>query len=374
MKWVFRVLYSPMKTFEEIARKPTIKGPILILLIMLPIAIGAQYLSGTKFFFEYPKPENDLWTEHPTNSTQLLWSSNGNITFENYETIMGNDTVSATLSNSSSIWLRLTDIGSVNCSEGEYSRLSLRTKWANGENAMPINATLQLFSLNDEDKWFELYISDLIANTDDIWANVSVNLATDDWTAENVPNWENITGIGLVVSWADMSTLTLKIDDLFFGRFEAVTSGDITLQSIYWVMRSVTDFLIKWLILSAIVFLALKSISKWSGFWKNLMSTLGYVYSVTLIYQGALALAFLVLPPIFIPYNVTYEEYVAIYQNNWGLPISILSLLYYAWTTILCTIALKKMQELSWNKAFLAGFGAVIMSIIFSSILLTAFF
>ncbi len=374
MKWVFGVLYSPVKTFEEIVKKPNIKGPILILLITLPLTIGAQYLSGTKFFFEDPKPEKDLWTEHPTNSTLFQWSSNGNITFENYETIVGNDTVSATLGNGSSIWLRLTGIGSINCSKEEYGRLSLRTKWINAGNVTPTDATLQLFSLNDEDKRFELDVSDLLADTGDTWANVSVNLAGDDWTAENAPSWDNITGIGLVVSWADLSTLTLKIDDLFFGRFYTVMWDDITLLSIFWIMRSVTDFLIRWLMLSAIAFLILKSVSKWSGVWKNLVSTLGYIYSVTLVYQGALALVFLVLPPIFVPYNFAYEEYIAIYQNNWGLPISILSLLYYAWTTVLCTIALKKMQELSWNKAFLGGFGAVIMSIIFSSIILTAFF
>ena len=77
-KWIFQVLYSPMKTFEEIVKNPNVKGPILILLITLPLTLSVQYTSGAKFFLEIPAPEYDLWTEKPSNLSlkwQRCWSA-----------------------------------------------------------------------------------------------------------------------------------------------------------------------------------------------------------------------------------------------------------------------------------------------------------
>lgn len=375
VKWILKVLYSPMKTFEEIVKKPNVKGPILILLITLPIILGGQYISGTKFFLENPKPENDLWTEEPSNSPSFLWSSNDNITFDNNDYIVGNFSVSSSLINGSLIWMRLTDIGSFNCSEEEYSRLSFRIKWVNEANVTP-TAVLQLFSLNNESNRFELDIGSLVANSTDVWANITVSLATDSWieVPENLSSWANVTGIGLQLMWPSSANLTVKIDDLFFGKYIPISSlSTFGMQLAYSVMRSAVDFLLEWLILSGIVLLALKSFSDWNGFWKNLFSIVGYIYSTSIVYLGALAVLFLVLPPLFIPYNITYLEYLDLYQGSWGMPTYVLTLLSYGWTAILCTVACKKLHELSWSKAFIIGFGAVVVSLLFSSILLSLF-
>ena len=362
-----------MKTFEEIVKKPNIKGPILILIMTLPLVLGGHYVSGTKFFLEAPTPETDLWTEKPSNSTSFLWSSNDNITFDKNDNITGDYSVSSSLINSSLIWMSLTNIGSFNCSEEEYSRLTFRIKWVNEANVTP-TATLQLFSLNNESR-FELDVGDVIANSTNVWANVSVNLATENWSGENLTKWGSITGISFQLAWVNPANLTLKIDGLFFGKFIPMSSSvNFDLQLVYSLAQSGVNFLLEWLILSGIVLLALKSFSDWKGIWKDLFSIVGYAYSTSIVYLVALIILFFLLPPIFFPLNFTYFEYIAIYQVSWGIPISILSLLYYGWATILCAIALKKMHELSWNKAFLISFGAVIMSLIFSSLLLSAFF
>ncbi len=371
-KWVVGVLYSPMKTFEEIVKKPSIKGPILILLLTLPFTVGVQYTSGARFFLETPTPENDLWTEKPSD-TLFLWGSNGNITFDSADYVSGNYSVSASLTNSSLVWLQLTNIGSFNCSEEEYTRLSFSIKWVQGANAVPAT-TLQLFSLNNESNRFELDLGDVVANSTGVWANVSVNLATDEWTQVNSPSWENITGIGFRLAWDNPSTLVVKIDGLFFGKYLLFSSLSVFgLQLVYSLMQSIFDFLLEWLILSGILWLALKSFSGWKGVWKDLVSIFGYIYSAYAVYLGVLALLFLFLPPIFLPYNVTYLEYVDVYESSWGIPISILRLLAYGWASILCTVALKKMTELSWSKAFIIGFVAVVISLLFSSLLLSVF-
>ena len=372
IKWIIKVLYSPVKTFEEIVKKPNIKGPILILLITLPIIVGGQFVFGAKFFSVTPEPEKDLWTEQSAGTPSFIWTSNDNVVFDGEDYIVGNNSVSASMTNSSSIWMRLTNIGRFDCSEGEYDQLFFRIIWVNEANVTPA-ATVRLFSMYNESRRFELDLGKTIANRTGTWANVSVNLDTDEWimTPENLPDWENITGVGFELTWDNPSNITMKIDDLLFGKYIPLSSFDtFNLQLLYSLMRSSVDFLLQWVILSGIVLLALKSFSNWNGTWRTLLSIVGYVYSVSIVYFGLLTILFLLLPPLFFPYNITYSEYVDIYQTNWGIPISALSLLSYVWTIVLCTIALRKIHELSLNKAFLIGFGAFIMSLLLSSFLL----
>jgi hypothetical protein len=369
-RWIFEVLYSPLKTFQEIVKKPSIKGPLLILIITLPITLAGQYTSGTKFFLEAPTPDDDLWTETPPESLPLLWSSNNNISFDSQDHVFGNYSVSSSLINSTLIQMHLTEIGSFNRSDSGHSQLSFAVKWTNEANATPQTAVLQLFSLNDEDKKFEISIMDTITDSASNWANVSINLFREDWSQSNEPSWAAITGIGFLLTWADFGNITLKIDGLYFGRFAPISSSEsFNVQLLYSLMRSSINFFLEWVLLSGIVFLALRSLSGWKGQWKTLLSILGYIYSTSIIYLIALALAFSALPSIFIRYNISYLEYVEAYQSSWGLPISTLSMAFYGWTAILCTIAIKNVQELSWTKAFLMSFGAILMSLILASVL-----
>lgn len=49
---IFRVLYSPLKAFEEIAKAPKAKGPLVILLITILASASAQYVSSSKILLE----------------------------------------------------------------------------------------------------------------------------------------------------------------------------------------------------------------------------------------------------------------------------------------------------------------------------------
>ncbi len=49
---IFRVLYSPLKAFEEIAKTPDVKGPLLILLITLLASVSAQYIGSSKILLQ----------------------------------------------------------------------------------------------------------------------------------------------------------------------------------------------------------------------------------------------------------------------------------------------------------------------------------
>lgn len=336
--------------------------------------MAGQYASGTKFLLETPTPEDDLWTEELSNSSSFSWSSNGELLLDSNNYLAGNHSILASLTDSSQISVSLNIADSLNFSTEDYPRLFFAMQWRHETNASPTTAILKLFSFYNESRIFQANIEYLIATSADIWANISVNLATGAWTPHNSPSWANVTGVELELGWAAPASIALAIDDLRFGSFAPFASESaFNVQLVYSLMRSSVDFLLQWAILSGIAVLALKSFSDWKGSWKNLMSTVGYVYSVSIVYYGALIPLFLFLPQIFLPHKITYMEYLALYQSSWGLPVSLLSLVHYVWITVLCTVALRKIQDLSWGRAFLIGFTAFIMSVLFSSLLLSAF-
>jgi len=49
---VLKVLYSPIKAFEEIAETPNFKGPLLIFALTMLATAGAQYVSASKIFLQ----------------------------------------------------------------------------------------------------------------------------------------------------------------------------------------------------------------------------------------------------------------------------------------------------------------------------------
>jgi hypothetical protein len=68
-KEIFRVLYSPVKAFEEIAQAPDVKGPLLILLITLLASASAQYISSSKTLLQ-EKEESSTYI--PLTTTDLF--------------------------------------------------------------------------------------------------------------------------------------------------------------------------------------------------------------------------------------------------------------------------------------------------------------
>ncbi len=49
---VFKVLYSPLKAFEKLAKAPDVKGPAFILLVTLLASFGVQYINSSKTLIE----------------------------------------------------------------------------------------------------------------------------------------------------------------------------------------------------------------------------------------------------------------------------------------------------------------------------------
>ena len=54
---ILKVLYSPVSAFKQIIQRPDIKGPIIILILVLIATVGRQYAVGSKIFIQTDSEE-----------------------------------------------------------------------------------------------------------------------------------------------------------------------------------------------------------------------------------------------------------------------------------------------------------------------------
>jgi len=369
---VFRVLYSPLKAFREIVSKPDIKGPILILILILVITAVAQYASASKLSIETAPLGTDNWTEESI----AHWSSNGAIT-NNIDHITGNYSIQSFISNDTLIWMKKTDIGQFNClEEAGFKALSFRIKWIHQNGKFPwSSATLRLFSL-DESRYFKLNSTDLISNSTDKWANITVNIGpgASEWIQVNSPSWENVTGLEFEMGWlaSDIGNLTMRIDDLFFGKYISFLATNMYGSTIIpSIIDGVFVFFLNWAIFAGVLMVCTVTLREKVGPWKTFFIVIGYVFSITIVYILVRALLISALPELRVQYeawkawdpNATEaERTIAIeiitqqiqkyWSPSWIYQIgSYLIFAMDAWTVILSVIAIHILREISWKKA-----------------------
>lgn len=362
---MFRVIYSPIKAFKEIVKKPSIKGPLLIFLLVLLVSAGAQYISASKAVFEIGTPEGDEWTESTS-----LWTPEG-ISIDEVDRLLGNYSVMSSVSNGTRVWMRRSGIGSFDSSADEgYTSLSFRIKWIHQDKSFPSsNATLRLFS-GSENRYFTMNLMNLL-NVSDTWANLTVTLGSSDqtWDPVNSPDWGNITGLEFELAWlaSDAADLTIKIDDLYFGS-NVIFLG--TPRFIEWFVESLTmsafRFFLGWSLYSVLLFVTIKLTGSEAGTWSVLFIVIGYTFSISVVQILVDAILVSTLPPLVFPLKawnpIPGEEELAnrllddIYQTGWGPTLAYnitlpLAFGFYAWAIVLSTIAVSLLREFTWKKA-----------------------
>ena len=358
------VIYSPVKAFKEIVKKPSIKGPLLIFLLFLLATAGAQYVSASKIVVETGTPEGDDWTESTS-----LWTPEG-VSIDDADKVVGNYSVTSSVTNDS-VWMRITGIGSFNCSaEKGYKALSFRIKWIHQNETFPSsNATLRLFS-GDESRYFALDLMNLI-NVSDTWANLTVNLGSSDqdWLSVNSPDWVNITGLEFELAWlaSDAANLTMKIDDLYFGKHVPYIARDAFTG---WFVGSLANtafsFFLGWSLYSVLLLLTIKLSRSEAGPWSVLFIVIGYTFSIRIVHLLVDAFLVSMLPQLVFPLKawnpIPGEEGLAskliddIYQASWYPSLAynlslFLMFAVHAWIIALSTIAIHFLREFTWKKA-----------------------
>ena len=313
---VFEVLYSPVNAFRKIIEKPDLKAVLLVLLLAIASTVVFQFIYNSKQLYENRAPEDDDWTESLTNSHS--WVSNGLTSLDGADYQMGNSdgnhSVTSSVVNETSIWLKITDFDSINCSgEKGYNELFFWIKWVNEAETFPSSGTLRLFS-GSEDSYFESTITEFSTSSGE-WTNTTLNVGSEqDWSSSNSSDWQNITGIEFRLVWLDSANLTIKVDGLFFRNFvspiEAIGFSGAMLSLFVSVAFSVA---MNWILWAGIVIIVSKLFGEELGRWNVVFIIIGHAFIVTTVYTLVSALAFSSLPVLSLPLD--YDLQIAVFNE-----------------------------------------------------------
>ncbi len=348
-----KVLYGSEKAFKNLLETPKFVGSILVLILFVGAAMGAEYARDSKVMLQQTIPNSqnptnpDPWTENAT-----FWTSNAAVDVSH--DALYDVSIEFNVTNEAAISANLTNVGSVDCTDGGgYKNLTLSMKWISSSGANPENLTLLLFSPTSTD-YFYRDLSEQINDTgNNEWNNFTVPLGSgvENWvnsTGQTV--WSNVTGIGLDVAWSESarSNLTLRVDRLFFQStafeplpFEAVTSG----------FGALITFVLDWIIFAIALFIGGRVIGA-KGDLKTFFVIVGFSLIALAFMQVALLIFYGVIPPLY--FTVDTVSPFGIYQDVvvFGLATVVL---FPIWGIILVGSAMKAKYETTTGRGIAAG-------------------
>ena len=347
---ILEVLYAPVKAFKKIIEKPDFKGVAIVLLLVIASAVAVQYVASSKQFLESRIPEDETWTEELFD--QHVWTSNGDLSRDVVNYRVGNSSISSTVTNSS-IWLKLTAIEPINCSEGtEYTELFFWMNWANDAGAVPVSGTIKLFSGNQE-SYFEQDIVSLLGSNNE-WVNATLSIGSSQgWESVNSADWENITGVELELVWAESVNLNLNVDGLFFRTF----ATSLEMGTVYFEFISVIiQAGMTWVVWGGLLIIIAKLFNEDLGKWNVFFIIVGYVFIVTVITNIITGIVAINLPELTYILDPTSTYYYARNAEAWAANLGyqlLTPLLWvgYIWTTGLSAVIIHEMKEIPWGKA-----------------------
>jgi len=357
VRGLFEVLYSPVKAFKKIIEKPDFKGVLLILVLVIFSMVAVEYVAASKFLLETRMPDGDDWTESLLN--QHNWTSNGSPSLDDTDYKMGNTvgnhSVKSLVSSDTSIWMKITDIEPLDCSEDTgYKELFFWIKWIHENGSFPDSgATLRLFS-GSESSYFERSLTNFIASSDE-WSNATLKVGPDQgWSSTNSSDWKSVTGLEFRLFWLDSTNPTMKIDGLYFRKYVSpLETGAFSGAIIPILMSAAVSFSMNWILWAGILLMVAKVFREEVGPWTVFFVIIGHVFIVTGVYMIVSAVSLSTLPVLNLPladgsYISSHEilyPYLA-YQVWLYLP-----LVGEVWIAVLCATAIRLLRGITWGKA-----------------------
>jgi hypothetical protein len=375
-----KVLYAPHKVFDKIIQNPKYWGPLLIFIIFLAAQSGFYYSLYSKTYYEQTTPNiNNLgaWT---LNST--MWTvSPGVAISSNYidylnSSIYGNSSMQFAISNVDNMSIALVDVGNVNCGPTGFQNLSMRIKQVDPLTA-PSQATLTLYSLTQSNTYqYDLTNEFSDATLVGVWNNITVPLGTQasNWQAVGSPQWGNITGLKLDFTYASKSSVTLRVEGLFFrGTFESPVKTDFVNFLVYILQASIFQFVEEWLIFAALMYIIIKGM-KGIVVWRPLFIAAGFALIVTVVQALINLAAISTLPQINYPVELlagvpgegqTLLNAISTQTTTYSLIANIVQLSSYVWTAALGAFIIRALlPEFKWIKSILVSASAFIVTVV----------
>lgn len=375
---VLEVIYAPHKAFKKLGDKPNYIGPAIIIIVLIIANLGFAYtaLSKTNLETYVPNGQNlDEWTQNST-----LWTSNALVSVSNDSitgAIYGNESIAFSADNTSTVWIQLNDISSVNCSiQGGFNQISFRLKQLTPQEK-PQNVSVYLNSTNAADFYYDL-TNEYLNSTVGIWYNATLPLVSGWVPGGQDADWSNITGFSLEFSWTQTSNVSLLVDGLFFhGIYEPWLDQVGIGYVLSFALTSVMQFVIAWVVFSGLLFLIGRTLGG-KVVWRLILVAVGLIL-ITLVVQAFINLAlYTTLPQLNYPFSLVggvQGEGTAAYNiilDQTATVRTITSVAQFAiwvWTIALGAILLRFTAELAWLRSILASVVAYIVTIIVSSFL-----
>ncbi len=352
---VLEVLYSPVKAFRKIIEKPDFKGVLLVIALIVASMVVSQYVLASKLSIENRMPQNDEWSESLTNLHN--WTSNGALAIDETDYQMGNTdgnhSITSSVVDEAGIWMKITDIESVNSSENGYTELFFWIKWTH-ENESPSSGKLKLFSGN-EDSYFETEITNLLGANGE-WVNTTLNVGPDQgWTTTNSPDWQSITGLEFSLDWSESANATMKVDGLFFRKFASpLITGEFNVVILTVVIQVLINSAINWVLWAGILIIVGKLFHEDLGRWNVFFVIFGHAFIATVVYTLLNTIPLASLPMLQVPLDA--DAFNAMLNAVWGPLLAYQVWLYVPligeiWIAVLGAVVVRVLKETTWGKA-----------------------
>jgi hypothetical protein len=341
---IAEVIYAPRRAFKRIVANPKYLGIVVIFLLFLGLQIGYEYSQFTKLHIETTSPivgalqNNNNATNWQAGSNVVLTNNfdsyyNDSVYIGNYATtyqLFGNFSMQAQANNTNSLLLALTDTSNVDCTANGFQNLSITMDLVSPASA-PSNATLVLYSLNDNDYYtYDLTSMLSSANAVNQWGNLTVPLGptAGGWTATGNPTWQNITSLTMQLNYPSSENITVRVGALFFrGQFVEPLANNAANFVYQFVLQFTLQFLATWLILSIITYVLFRAL-KAQVLWKPIFVAAGFTIVVMVIRAAVNIAATAALPSLYFPFDgalgVIYDTFGSLYYpSQYVLPVAV---------------------------------------------------
>ena len=350
---ILEVLFSPVKAFRKIIEKPDFKGVLLVLLLVVASTVALQFVYNTKQLYENRAPTNDNWTEGLIG--QYTWTSIESVSLDATDYQQGNTSISSSVMDATSIWLRITDIVPINCSGATgFTELFFWMNWTNEDGLSASSGTLKLFS-GSEDSYFKTDLTNLLASNGE-WGNTTLNVGPNQgWASNNSPDWQNITGIEFTLVWSASANLTMNIDGLFFRNFlSPIESAGVGEAILYISLSVIFSVGMNWILWAGILVIVSKLFGEELGQWNVFFVIIGNAFIATAVYTLVSTLLFTSLPPLTMPLDPDLQ--IASFSSTWlpNLAYQVGTIILWVgevWIAALGAVVIRLLKNTTWGKA-----------------------
>jgi len=325
IKDILGVIYAPHKTFKRIAENPKYLAVAIILLLFVALQTTYYYSFSSKVNYEQTlPPANQLDSFTTSNATQWVTTHDMTVRANLHDfinqTCYGNNSLQFVSStNSNRLSASLEQFGyTANCGPDGFSILSISLKQLSINAAQlgdmnnpappvaPTSGILTLYTANGTSSYFTLDITSRLKENLGEWNNLTIPVGTSEWHSTGTPDWSEITGLQLNITYPESSYVNVLLQGIFFhGQYltqvNALGTGMFLGFTVYSVVLQIA---FQWIILAIVAYIFLKGLKVNNVIWRPLFVIMGYTLLAIVITSALCLASSLTLQTVYYPYDL----------------------------------------------------------------------